>query len=258
MADYQDIVWEEHGPVAVCRLNRPEKLNAMRSQTTQEMYHAWRGFNANKALKVMIVTGTGRGFTSGADVSRGGMGEAPADPGATPGAASPAPRMLKAIVEKPVIAAVNGAAAGMGYVLALACDIRIASDRALFHHVYLRRALVTSGETWYLPRIIGLGNAIYHVFMADSIDAEEALRLHLVSRVVPHDDLMDEAMKMAQELATRPPNATKYAKKAIYKGLNLTLEDAMEYVGYTRSANLNSGEAAEGFRAFNEKRAPNW
>ena len=146
----------------------------------------------------------------------------------------------------------------MGYVLALACDIRIASDRALFHHVYLRRALVTSGETWYLPRIIGLSNAIYHIFMADAIDADEALRLHLVSRVVPHDDLMDEAMKMAQELATRPPNATKYAKKAIYKGLNLTMEDAMEYVGYTRAANLNSGEAEEGFRAFNEKRAPNW
>ena len=139
------------------------------------MYHAWRGFNANKALKVMIVTGTGRGFTSGADVSRGGMGGPPEDPGATPGAASPAPRMLKAIVEKPVIAAVNGAAAGMGYVLALACDIRIASDRAIFHHVYLRRALVTSGETWYLPRIIGLGNAIYHVFMADSMEADEAL-----------------------------------------------------------------------------------
>ncbi|MCZ6788378.1 MAG: enoyl-CoA hydratase/isomerase family protein [Chloroflexi bacterium] len=256
MADYEDIVWETDGPVAICRLNRPEKLNAMRSQTTQEMYDAWRGFNADKSLKVMIITGTGRGFTSGADVTH--MGEAQEDPGATPGLASPAPRMLKSIVEKPVIGAINGACAGMGYVLALACDIRIASNQALFHHVYLRRALVTSGETWYLPRLIGLGEAIYHIFAADTIDADEALRLHLVSRVVPHDQLMDEAMKFAQELATRPPNAMKYAKKAIYKGLNLNLEDAMEYVGYTRAANLNSGEAAEGFRAFREKRAPNW
>jgi len=262
MAKYEDIVYETDGPVATCRLNRPERLNAMRAQTLDEMYDSWEGFNKDKNLKVMILTGTGRGFSSGADVKpkegQSAMGAAPEEPGATPGAASPAPRMLKKIVEKPVIGMINGACAGMGYVLALSTDIRFASDQALFHHVYLRRALVTSGETWYLPKLIGLGNAMYHILAADTMDADEALRLHLVSRVIPHDKLVEETMKFAQELATRPPNATKYAKKAIYKGLNLTLEDAMEFVGYTRAANQNSGEAEEGFRAFNEKRAPNW
>ena len=264
MTDYKDIVYQVQNRVAIVTMNRPEKLNNLGGGLEEELRHAFRECNADPDVRVVVITGAGRAFSSGADVNslqqwderRTSGGETAAM--ATPGAASPLPRYMEQTVEKPVIAAINGVTAGAGYGLALASDIRIASEQAVFHHVYLRRALVASAETWLLPRLIGLGPAMYHVLTADAMDAQEALRLNLVVKVVPHGQLMEETLGLAERIAAGPPTATKYTKKAIYKGMLWDYETTMEYVGYTRSLTAGTGEPREGFAAFLEKRRPSY
>ncbi len=173
-----------------------------------------------------------------------------------PSASAPVPRYMVERVKKPVIAAINGVAAGAGYGLAMASDIRIGTPEARFAHIYLRRALVPSAETWWLPRLIGIGPALYHILMSDTMDAEEALRLGLLIKIVPPQDLLTEAMAIANKIAEGPPMATMYAKMAAYNAMNMTFQEAMDYVGAVRQAIIPAGEFAEGTRSFLEERAP--
>jgi 2-(1,2-epoxy-1,2-dihydrophenyl)acetyl-CoA isomerase len=265
---YELILYEEIGKVARVTFNRPEKLNAMNATMNAELGDVFRAVQENDGVRVLVLTGAGRAFSSGEDVNniyRGSVAAserlAPSDKVKsvrTPGAASPIPRLMHDTVEKPVIAAVNGVAAGAGYGLALAADIRIASTEARFAHIYLRRAMVASAETYWLPKFVGLGNALYHVLTADDLSAEEAYRIGLVQKLVAPEALMDETMAVAERIADGPPVAQKFTKMAMEKGILTTYEETMEFVGWARAVAGPSGETREGSRAFLEKRKPDF
>ena len=258
MADYSDIKYEKTGRVGILTLNRPDKLNALWPPMEDEIRRCWRDFNSDPDVRSLVITGAGRGFCTGEDV--GVLREILVEyskPGATPQRASAIPQDLIEMVEKPVIAAVNGAAAGAGFGLALAADIRIASESAAFHCIYARRGLVCSCEVWFLPRLMHLGPAVHKILLGETIDSGEALKYNLVSEVVPDDRLMDRTMELAERLAAGPPSALKFTKKAIQNALMSDLKGSMEYVSYVRGA-ASSAEADEGGIAFLEKRAPRW
>jgi enoyl-CoA hydratase/carnithine racemase len=264
MNSYEFIKYQKKGHVATMTFNRPERLNAMDPDMEREMRAAFDDTQYDPRIRVLILTGEGEAFSTGEDVrvldawshwkpEAGSSGQIVVP---MPTASAPMPRYMVERVKKPVIAAVNGVAAGAGYGLAMASDIRIGTPAARFAHIYLRRALVPSAETWWLPRLIGLGPALYHILMSDSMDAEEALRLGLLIKIVPPENLLSEATAIANKIAEGPPMATMFAKMAAYNAMNMTFEDAMEYVGTIRQAIIPVGEFAEGTRSFLEKRKP--
>lgn len=258
MAEYKDIIYEKRGRVGIMTMNRPAKLNALWPGMEDEMRHCWRDFNKDPEARVIVLTGAGKGFCTGEDIEAlRQILEDYSKPGVTPQRASGMPQDLIELVEKPVIAAVNGAAAGAGFGLALAADIRIASESAAFHCIYLRRGLVCSCEVWFLPRLIHLGPAVHKILLGESIDSQEALQYNLVSEVVPDGQLMDRTMELAERLAAGAPSALKFTKKAIQNALVSDLKSSMEYVSYLRTA-ASAEERDEGGLAFIEKRAPRW
>lgn len=263
------LLFEKDGPIATVTLNRPEKLNAWSPELEEGLFGAFKDCQADDSIRAVILTGAGdRAFSSGEDVAVLGRSNERRNQ-AGPGPASvrsirppePAsfyiPRTYQ-VLEKPVIAAVNGIAAGGGYGLALGADIRIASENATFVHVYPRRGLVASAEVWYLPRLIGVGPALFHLLLADEISADEALKLGLVSKVVPREQLMPEAMVLAQRLADGPAMALRLTKRAVWQGLRSTVNETLDFVGWARTVAGPSGEASEGVRAFLEKRKPDF
>lgn len=159
--------------------------------------------------------------------------------------------------EKPVIASVNGVAVGGGLDLACACDVRIASDRARFAEVFIRRGLIPAmGGTFFLPRLVGLDKACLMIWTGDMVDAKEAERIGLVTMVVPHDELETATREIAEKLAKGPPLAIKRAKRAIYDGLDMDLETTLDYVGKLVRELWETEDHKEGARAFVEKREP--
>jgi len=162
--------------------------------------------------------------------------------------------LLRAM-EKPVLAAVNGVAAGAGCSLALAADMRIASERASFIEVFARVGLVPdSGSTWVLPRLVGLGKAFELAYLAEPVDAQEALRLGLVNRVVPHEALPPQTAELARRLASGPTRAHGLAKRGITYALGSTLEEALEYEAHLQEIAGRTADHREGVAAFLEKR----
>lgn len=266
MTDYHEIICDERDSVVRIILNRPEKLNSISHTMRDELVEAWQRFQADDTKRVLILTGAGKGFCSGEDVrilaqnvERQAAQAAPAlaiRPAPRPQGSSPLGREFVQIVRKPVIAALNGVAAGAGIGLALAADIRIASSQARFAHIYSRRGRVTSSEVWYLPRYLRLGPAVAHLLLADETSPEEALRLGLVVKVVPPEALEGEAWEMASRLAERPLVSTQFTKEAVRFGLTHNLEETMDWVGWARSVSAGSGENREGTTSFLEKRQP--
>jgi enoyl-CoA hydratase/carnithine racemase len=254
-----EILLEVRDHIATITMNRPEKLNSLTPTMEEELKVIFKQCQDDDDVRVLILTGAGeKGFCSGFDVNNlidvEGRPKVfkPGQTIPTPAPSNLVPLFMFKTVEKPVIAAVNGVAAGEGYCLSLASDIRFASENARFVHVYLRRALVGSGETWWLSRLIGLGPAMYHVLSADEINAEEALRLNLISRLIPADRLYGETFAFAQKLAAMDPTTMKFTKKAIRKGLTMDYESTMEWAGYFRRIANPSGAglaAMEGFLA---------
>jgi len=160
-------------------------------------------------------------------------------------------------LEKPVIAAVNGAAAGGGCDIALACDIRMASDKTRFGEVFARIGLFPgTGGTYFLPRLVGIAKALELIWTGDTIDAYEAERLGLVSKVVAADQLMATTLALAERLSQGPPLAISLAKTAVYRGLDLDIHAAFEYAVTAESITLTSDDHREGVTAFREKRTP--
>lgn len=273
--NFEQVIYEKEDGIGTIIMNNPKTLNALSRTMNGEVQQAFLDGEADPNIRVFIITGAGdRAFSSGADVTMmaegldtraieaeqqartaGGSGVKDVR---TPGTASPLPVWIWRNVEKPIVAGINGVVAGMGGVTSLAADIRIMADHARFAHVYMRRGMVCSGETWFLPRLMGLGNALYHILMADDTFAEEALKLGLVSKVVPKEKLMEETRAVAEKLRDGPPVAMRFTKKAIYKGLNWDLFTTMEYVGNARAMAMPSGENREGARSFVEKRQPNF
>jgi 2-(1,2-epoxy-1,2-dihydrophenyl)acetyl-CoA isomerase len=254
------IIYAKEEGIAKVTLNRPEQMNAITPEMTQGLLAAIAEVKQDDSLRVLIITGAGRAFCSGADV-KAMASKLDADPqakwlGLLPAQLPPIPIAL-ANLDKPTIAAVNGAAIGAGLDMALACDIRIASDRARFAEAYIRRGLMpATGGIYFLPRLVGIDRACELIWTGDMIEAKEAERIGLVTHVVPHEELAEATLDLATKLAKGPPLAIRMAKRAIYKGLSQDLESALEYVIPLARALHQTEDHAEGARAFLEKREP--
>lgn len=260
--DYEDLIFEVDGNVAVITLNRPDKLNALSAAMRCSLQQALGEVGRNDSIRAVILTGAGRGFCSGADVgaqaSRLQGGQQPAG-GGRQELLSPIGIFGTVIrnLEKPTIAAVNGVAAGAGFAFTLACDIRIASDKARFTCAFIKRGLVPdTGATYFLPRLVGSALACELAFTGDIVDATEALRIGLVNRVVPHDDLMKVAKDLATRIANGPPIAMTLARRAIYRGMEKSLDSQLEYETYAQNICRATEDHKEGVTAFLEKREP--
>ncbi len=269
--ELEDLLFEKDGDVAIITLNRPDRMNAMSPAMTKGMMNLVRELRDDDEVKVIVLTGTGRAFCTGADVgglaartgANAGTEGAPAEPPPAPRVRLPHPEESAQVVfgqcDLPIIGAINGFAVGAGFGLALAPDIRIASSEAKFAVVQTKRGRRPDGGLNYrLPRIVGVQKALELMWTGDMIDAEEALRLGLVLRVVPHDDLMKETLAFAHKIAVGPSVAQALGKRMVYKtmfpeGDNIAASE-MEY--YTGLVIDRTEDAKEGVRSFQEKRDP--
>jgi 2-(1,2-epoxy-1,2-dihydrophenyl)acetyl-CoA isomerase len=246
--------------VATVTLNRPERLNALGRDMREQLYAALERLDVDDAARVVMITGAGRGFCSGGDMKEMSERRAKGVTAARPGEAVPMrERILLRLqsLSKPVLAAVNGVAAGAGMNLALGCDLRIASDKAAFSQAFVKRGLHPDwGGTYFLPRLVGMAKALELIWTGDMVPAEEALRLGLVNRVVPDAEFAEEARAFAERLAEGPPIAMRLAKRGVYRNGLTDLASALEYETYAQQTVWASEDAGEGIRAFVEKRPP--
>jgi enoyl-CoA hydratase/carnithine racemase len=257
---YECLLYEVKDGIATLTLNRPERLNALGGTLRQDLHDAVTRAGADPEVRVMVVTGAGKGFCSGGDVKA--MGEAKAGQRERPLIEKIAPgrdRTLLAMREapQPIIAAVNGAAAGAGMNLALGCDLRIASTAAKFTQAFVKRGLHPDwGGTYFLPRVVGMAKAAEMIFTGEVIDAAEALRLGIVSQVVAPEELLPTAYEMARRIAAGPPVAIRLAKRSLYANEDLDLRGALQIETMAQNICFETEDATEGIRAFGEKRAP--
>ncbi len=259
---YQDILVTQQDTVAIVTLNRPERMNTMGGTLVEDTIAVLTSFQQDQNVRAVILTGAGqRAFCAGADVQNLQNQSEEATAMERRRYVHSAQKLTLAIrqLEKPVIAAVNGVAAGGGCDIALACDIRIASEQARFGEVFARIGLFPgTGGTYFLPRLVGIAKALELIWTGDVIDAQEAERIGLVSRVVPPEGLMAAAIAFAQRLTQGPPLAISLAKTAVYQGLDLDIHSAFEYAATAESITLTSEDHREGVTAFREKRSPHF
>lgn len=259
---YEHILYETKGRIALITLNRPEKLNAWTPLMEQEFMDALERASADPGVGCIVVTGAGRAFCAGADI--GGFAERMPSgqerPATTPMISREgSPEVPITLARsKPVIAAINGPSVGIGLTMPLACDIRIASDKARFSARFVKVGITPEcGSTRYLPQVAGLGNALFLALTGRIVEAPEALARGLVDRVVPHDELMDHVMSLAEEVANNPTNAAWAAKMLIHKN---AVEDDMRRVvdqeGFAIRETRRMPDHAEAVKAFLEKREP--
>jgi 2-(1,2-epoxy-1,2-dihydrophenyl)acetyl-CoA isomerase len=249
---------EIDGAVATVVLNRPEKLNALTLEMRQSLCDIFQRLRFDDAVRAVIVTGAGRGFCSGADVER--MGTTPEDLRAgrqrMQQGAHTFLRTLHAI-EKPVVAAVRGPAVGIGWSIALACDIVVAAKSARFSQIFRRIGLAPDGGAiWFLTRRIGMAKAKELVFSARFVEAEEALALGLVNHVVDEDELMPKATSLAADFAAGPTFALGLAKKLFHAAVAPSLDDYLDLESLVQPQLHHTLDNAEGVAAFREKRPP--
>lgn len=250
-AAYETIKVDVAAGTARLTFDNPSKLNALTRKAFAEVSAAVSGLNAHPDVRVLIITGSGRGFCSGADVHEFlGARLAEAHGIGLPDHAGRELPLL-AHAEMPVIAAVNGAAAGAGLILALLADFRIAADSAFFVESHVARGLTPSVGAWLLPRIVGLGLATEMVLLGRRVYAAEALARGLVSAVVPQDDLMAAAEELAVSLAALPPFAVRTAKHALRRGLEQPLDQVREWAGAMEAlSKATTNETAAGVAGF--------
>jgi enoyl-CoA hydratase/carnithine racemase len=264
-AESESLRTERRGHVLVLTLARPERLNALDASLRSGIPEAMAAAQADRDVRAIVLTGEGRGFSSGVDLS----GPRPATTPADPLVDDPLDelgwvgRQALAVhgCEKPVVAAVNGVAAGAGMSLALACDLRVGWAATRFRTVFLERNLSPdSGMSWFLPRIVGYSRAADLLFTSRDVGGEEAYRLGLLDRFV--DDaspsaLLDDAVAVASQIASLPPLAMRSAKRVLQHNLGVGLEDALRYemagLSYARRAR---NDAVEAMASFREKRPP--
>ena len=256
---YEELLFEVESEVATITLNRPEKLNALNGKLRDEILEVCHEVKHNDGIRAVIFTGSGRGFCSGADLT-GGMPQADgprkwqdtADEDGWVG------RQAHAVyhIDKPSIAAVNGVAAGAGMSLALSCDMRIGSENARFKTVFIERNLSPdSGMSYFLPRIVGSGNALDMILTSRAVGAEEALRMGLLQRLVPHAELLSSAKETAAQIAAHPPIAAIMSKRVVQRSLDHTFDDQMRYESSALAiCRRATNDAQEQRLAFVEKR----
>jgi len=234
--DYEEIKFWKEGNRGAIMLNRPTTLNAYTSKTEEELRRAVAEAEEDDEIKVLVVTGNGRGFCSGHDNN-----EVKATVDQSQGKLDVSfnvkgyPPAIFMSVTKPLIGAINGVTAGGGLAIALACDIRIASENALFYETHVSRVGTTPGlEVMLLPRLIGIDRALEMMYTGRKVGAEEAERIGLVTKVVPHDKLMETVNELANGIAVQPLWALRLSKKAVRQGLGMPMEETMSYIALAR------------------------
>ncbi len=245
--------------VATITLNRPERRNALNPRAYAEIEAAFRAASADDDVRVVIVTGADPAFCSGEDVKEMMTGEArPATPAAATTGRPPTPAAMAALeCEKPVIAAVNGSAVGWGMELALYADIRLASENAKFAELFVKRGLVADvGGFYRLPALVGPSKAAELLLTGDPIDAREALRIGLVSEVLPHAELMPRAHALAARIAANPPLATRAMKEGLKRATHGDPRAIGSWAIDTIYRLFQTEDHREGVRSFLEKREP--
>ena len=252
---YESIIYEKENGVAKITLNRPQALNAFTPQMNSELQEILKDADEDKNVRCFLITGSGRAFCAGQDLKgrtpekKGSLGESLRK------SYNPVVLRLRR-TEKIVLAAVNGVAAGAGCNLALACDLRIASEEAKFIQAFVRVGLSPdSGGSFILPRLVGLSKAMELLLLGEPVDAREALRIGLVAKVVPASELPNAAQEMAERLA-RGPRSIGLIKRAVNRAISSDLESQLEYEAYLQEIAGRSADYDEGVRAFLEKRSP--
>jgi 2-(1,2-epoxy-1,2-dihydrophenyl)acetyl-CoA isomerase len=244
------------GGVLTLTLNRPDALNSFNVEMKDALLAALKDAGRDKSVRVVVLTGAGRAFSAGQDLKER-QEPGVADLGFELRARYNRIVLAMRTLEKPVIGAINGVAAGAGISVALACDIRIAAENASFIEVFARVGLVPdTGSSWFLPRLVGYARAAEMSFTTDPVDAATAERIGLVNRVVPADKLMDETNALAAKLAQAAPLALGLAKRALNRAMESGLEDSLEYEAQLQSIAGRSKDHVEGVAAFVEKRPP--
>ena len=251
---YNTLIYEKKDNIGVLTVNRPDKLNALSNELTEELQHLLDEIEKDVDLRVVVITGAGdKAFVAGADINE--LVERDALKGRD---VSRFRQALFARIENlpvPVIAAVNGYALGGGLELALACNIRIASEKAQFGAPEVKLGIIPGdGGTQRLPRLVGLGRAMELVLTGDFIDAQEAHRIGLVNRVVSPDELMESVMTLAKKIASRPPLAVKYAKEAVNRSQEGDTASGYALESYLHALACTTEDKTEGVAAFLEKR----
>jgi 2-(1,2-epoxy-1,2-dihydrophenyl)acetyl-CoA isomerase len=256
---YDNIRVIREAGIATVTLNRPEKLNAFVGHMRRDLAEALEDAAVDQSVRVIIITGAGRGFCAGADVAYMAELMERQDIGEFTRLLNAGRRVLTAIrqMQKPVIAAVNGPAYGAGFNLALCCDLRLAAESAAFSQSFVKVGLHPDwGGTYFLPRVVPTNLACEMFFLGDAIDAERALQLNIVNRVVPDAQLATETLKLAERLRDAPYKSIAAAKHAVYMSESASLERMLQYETEAQLACFQSAEARERVRAFVEKREP--
>jgi len=261
---YEFLTYETRDHVAIATLNRPEVLNALNPGLRQEVFGVCERVHNDDYIRALIFTGAGRGFCSGVDLS-GRSAENPL------GSGDEQPSQNERLdeynwvgrqamnvygLDKPTICAVNGIAVGAGMSLALACDLRVGSENSRFRTIFIERGISPdSGLSYFLPRIVGYARAMDLILTSRDVDSEEAYRLGLLDRVVPHDRLLEEAVSLANQITRWPPLAARAAKRVTQQNLNFGLEEALRnevvHLGFSRRA---TNDLQEMLHARAEKR----
>lgn len=265
MHELKTVSIEHHGPVAILRLNRPDNLNAFNAALRMDFLHAVSQINADSSVRVAVLTGAGRAFCAGADLAEGVTG--PSDGSQAGGLYTEAmlnteykPSVM-AIHEapKPWIAAVNGAAAGIGSAFAMACDLSVMAEDAYLYQAFGAIGLIPDGgATWQLVRTLGRKRAYEIIVGGEKVRAQKCLELGLCNRVVPADALLEQSMEWAQELAAKAPLAMHYAKKSVAFADEHDLGAVISHEAVLQHICIDSADAKEGVTAFFEKRPPVW
>jgi enoyl-CoA hydratase/carnithine racemase len=261
---FKEILYDIKASVAIITLNRPERMNALTMVSHQELEQAIADADQDDKVRAIVITGAGKGFCSGDDVQdifldpednlrrekqarlqilqrkRNLMGGAH--------------RLVE--INKPSIAAVNGAAVGYGCDMSLMCHLRIASEKARFGEVFLRVGLIPDVAMILLPQLVGSAKAYEMILTTDIIDAKEAERIGLVNKVVPHEQLMDATMELANKIAAQPPISVRLAIEGVRRGMQLPWPDYMEWHAQAFTLCAETEDHIEGSKAFLEKRQP--
>ncbi|HEX4180381.1 MAG TPA: enoyl-CoA hydratase-related protein [Caulobacteraceae bacterium] len=257
-ADFTCLLYAVQDHIARATINRPERRNALNPRAYAEIEAAFRAASEDPEVRCVVVTGADPAFCSGEDVKEMMTGEVSATPRPIRVRHEPTPAGLAAIeCEKPVIAAINGPAVGWGMELTLLADIRIASEKAVFAELFIKRGLISDmGGLWRLPAIVGPAKAAELLFTGDPIDAAEALRIGLVTEITPHAELMTRALALAARIAANSPLALRYMKEGLNRA---AYGDPREIGGWaieTLHKLFQTEDHREGVKSFLEKRAP--
>ena len=260
---YKEIIYEKSERIATLTFNRPQRLNAITNTMRSEILEVIKDASADDDIRVVVIKGAGKGFCAGADLGGGERRPQSAEPAAN--SRLPRDSFQEAFARimwdmpKPAIASINGAAAGLGFGMALTCDIRISSSLAKFASAFSRISLVPEAcMTFYLPRIIGLARAAEILYTGRQVLADEAFSIGLVNKVVLPEELDDEVNMMAVTLANAAPIAIQLTRRELYRGLEGTFDGQLEMELYHQKFLQGSMDSKEGPRAFMEKREPDF